>query len=1594
MADRDDFTAATKRRIAERAGYICSHPTCGRMTVGPSEDRASGITMTGVAAHIVAAATKGPRSDATLSASQKSAASNGIWMCAIHGKWIDDNPSIATVEKLHEWKAAHEAEISAWVEYGHSGIFKSWDRLAALTRDQRDTIETSLPNGHAVIRDGKKLLAALEAAGSCVVSGDSGVGKSALVKTMLDTHFPDARQVWLGPEALQAALSEAERGRLELTAPLADLLKATTNSQNILVLDAVERADAITISRLSEMVLSLVDHRLNGDRSWWVIAIGQRAGFEVHLDPLVNALGGNAIVVSALEPEQVQEALQSIPALAQHAYDDALVAVLGNLRVLAWIIAAGSLFAGADAGRMAARSQIADRLWAHWTGGDPDLHSFMIAFALRDAEYERSFALSGLSAAERSAWKSGRQQMPLKLSDRNRLSFEHDLASDWARYQFLKEITDEVKRWAALANQPLWVAALQMFGQYLLREPDQANKGWDWAFAAAQSAKLTDAVDVLLDALCLDPFADNYLTARTSLLFANNGKLLDRLLARFMHIATVPEQSLVGSLDSDIGLYAEAEMRSPIWAFWSPLIRFLVKHRLEIAPFGSRIVSKICRFWLTKTPTRINDNLVLGRAGIVELAIETARVVQIENIVYSLHGGGSDKESELFTAALAGAEDNLEAVTAFALEMARRKPLGEEVQAKVDVLKAEEWKRREEAKKRASQPRSKATPFIPISSPRKLPPWPLGPEGRLNEAFRRAVLRDGALGPLMKVAPEIAAEVLLACIVEDIPVEEMRAMSLDFRLGLNWNHDDRPVLYWNSPFFPFLLQSAKPALVALLQLVQFCTEQCAKEEYNNRSAPIRLVLIDGTKREFVGGSQVLDWSHTRRATNSQLFSALDALERWLWIKINAGENVEDLCTFLLERSGSTAILGILADCAKLDPQLLRGPLAPLLTSPFLILNDEYRLNHRFGHDAFTWYRAGEKIREIGLEWEHAEHRVISLKQIIRDLRRRDPAFDNEAKKAFTAWPAAENEFDLRLRVLVAELDPVNWQEEPDAEGQMVWAFRYPEDMAAEIEALQPTQPDKPNLAMVLRSLEQMLGTMLSAEQSSELYGALDERDDLDHFDSVERSIIETAIAALLFARAGEWVTRDTAVAERLSLALERSMPPLEDIQEPLDDCHDYGPGLAWASVGAIYAKALGYGSPDRWDGILSYALATGEISIVRTITAAARGLRDELGLSYNAIIEVAVFAAVLNGLSPRYHDEPGSIEVILRWRRRLALRSLVASKCPATFDLVSLAQRIERLWKSRFRRSSGQQMNEDGHRNLHRRYSFGMGTQILAATFDWALQEEISPSTDEYAEHRRVIRMLWDFVEWRLRDDPYKPLDEYDGFDRVDDFGLAVIRTIAARIPMGNASESRILWEPVLALGPRGEFTLEHMIDCLFLRLYKNVDPANFIANWDAMLAFVFTPDWLKGGKWWQGRSILRHILGIDAAHQIASNSEVMAHVKALASYYEAFASSHIAHDDSALASFANFFASTAGSSLRIDAIRWIKKALDEDQSKLRGNAGSALAELAQALLAEHSVELIANRDSRQALNNIIGRMVRDQVPYALTLQDRARALR
>lgn len=108
--NRDDFSAKTKKVLAERVGFLCSCPNCRVPTMGPHTDPEKSANI-GVAAHITAAAAGGPRYDANMSPADRSGISNGIWLCENCAKIIDKDPESYPVQLLQAWKIIAEQEM-------------------------------------------------------------------------------------------------------------------------------------------------------------------------------------------------------------------------------------------------------------------------------------------------------------------------------------------------------------------------------------------------------------------------------------------------------------------------------------------------------------------------------------------------------------------------------------------------------------------------------------------------------------------------------------------------------------------------------------------------------------------------------------------------------------------------------------------------------------------------------------------------------------------------------------------------------------------------------------------------------------------------------------------------------------------------------------------------------------------------------------------------------------------------------------------------------------------------------------------------------------------------------------------------------------------------------------------------------------------------------------------------------------------------------------------------------------------------------------------------------------------------------------------
>ena len=199
MSGRDDFNQPNLRLLAQRAGYICAYPDCRQLTIGPSDDRKSRLTMVGVGAHITAAAPGGPRYDASITPEERASETNGIWMCQLHGKQVDDNASRHTAEDLRRWKAQHEQWVFARISSADSVLKHGITSLAI------ENIGPFRERSHIALGRHN------------VVFGRNGAGKSSLCQGLAafagGENFENLRRRWrlFGPRSpsmtIEAAVS-------------------------------------------------------------------------------------------------------------------------------------------------------------------------------------------------------------------------------------------------------------------------------------------------------------------------------------------------------------------------------------------------------------------------------------------------------------------------------------------------------------------------------------------------------------------------------------------------------------------------------------------------------------------------------------------------------------------------------------------------------------------------------------------------------------------------------------------------------------------------------------------------------------------------------------------------------------------------------------------------------------------------------------------------------------------------------------------------------------------------------------------------------------------------------------------------------------------------------------------------------------------------------------------------------------------------------------------------------------------------------------------------------------------------------------------
>ena len=150
---RDDFPKTVIEALARRVGARCSNPVCRKLTIGPHSDPIKTVNV-GVASHITAASQGGPRYDPSIFSEERQSINNGIWLCQVCAKLIDNDESRFTVKMLRQWKtqaeAAAQSEIEGRTCQSHTvknelgRIFETQDRYNEDIKSHQESIAEDL----------------------------------------------------------------------------------------------------------------------------------------------------------------------------------------------------------------------------------------------------------------------------------------------------------------------------------------------------------------------------------------------------------------------------------------------------------------------------------------------------------------------------------------------------------------------------------------------------------------------------------------------------------------------------------------------------------------------------------------------------------------------------------------------------------------------------------------------------------------------------------------------------------------------------------------------------------------------------------------------------------------------------------------------------------------------------------------------------------------------------------------------------------------------------------------------------------------------------------------------------------------------------------------------------------------------------------------------------------------------------------------------------------------------------------------------------------------------------------------------------------
>jgi nucleoside phosphorylase len=908
-------------------------------------------------------------------------------------------------------------------------------RLGSSTKQWRNDVKDDLRGVRLAREKAAKALRTGHAENrTLVVLGESGAGKSALVKTAL----PEAADV--------LAVYADDIAEFEETDTVA-FLEARAGPTT-LVIDAAERlADETQCRKVARFIRAM--HLERDDTPWRLVMVCQTLHWRAikeRLERTKFSWGPRLLEFESppLTRDELRAVAAAFPSLGGLLGRDDLQPLTTQMKALDLLCDAAAEGVLPAAEPWVGESDFIDWYWEHYfrRDGRGDNHAVALQILARDQadEYRFGTALASVRSSD-VALIPALVTAGVLTRREDVVRFEHDVYADYARVRYLLSEL-RVQRLDGLRlriTNPLWSRAFRLLSLHLLESHgnDVTRAVNEWLrVSSVLSGTSAVAFDLFVDAIPFAVSPERLLEQLSQQLLEDEGRLLRRFLVRFLYVATLPHRAVLEALrdaSREVRTQAEVRWRQPILRLWIPVLRWIVRHGPDIVANAPDELVAIAEPWLIigrkfeKLPAR--DELAVLILDIAERITHSSRWrVPVEDAerLYTVVVAAGATASERFR------------------KLVRR-------YAGLEVPPPSEPDDPENVPEHQRYLLQRIIPVVTVG------PWEGGPVADSNDKFARAVLQDPASGWLVEFDADFAREVFTALLIK--PPNER---TFGDRHGRDYElrHPDfsfKPT----SKFAPVghLLETAPDLGLRLIeQLASLATEQWL-EAVNEGRHPLHppsadeAVLeldVDGQPRMYAGAGDPFNWHLTSSGGPKPLKAALMTFEQWLYDLVDTKKLDDALLRNILVSTKSAAILGVLLEIALLSPLTLLSSLEPLATSADMLWMARNRLH--LTRDSFL-----PAIAPEAYEFARLRHRERDLLRVVtylfaqRDLKW--PAID--AMRQRWLEDVARSSATRRkewLSVLAATFDPANWKTVTTAEGHEGLEFQPPSELVAKNEA--------------------------------------------------------------------------------------------------------------------------------------------------------------------------------------------------------------------------------------------------------------------------------------------------------------------------------------------------------------------------------------------------------------------------------------------------------------------------------------------------------------------------------------------------------------